>query len=251
MIEYLYKYGMLNCYSKQLFTKSQIWLSRPKELNDPFECRPYFDFSHRTKQDIIQSLERDIKKNNPQYSDEECNSQALRIYNEGRHRHPSTWQDIGQKFIMDISENIGIFCLSSKSDNILMWSHYSDCHRGYCLIFEASDIIGRAMEVSYSYNHPVIDYFNTSKIERTKMVFLTKYKDWSYEKEFRLIDHEKGPGLLEYPKELLKGIIFGLRMPAGDKEKIRNWTIERQYPVKFYETVQNDRQFKIDIKPID
>ncbi len=41
-IERLYKYGRLNEYSEALFSTRQIWMSSPNQLNDPFECRPWF-----------------------------------------------------------------------------------------------------------------------------------------------------------------------------------------------------------------
>lgn len=32
----------------------------------------------------------------------------------------------------------GIACFSAKVDDLLMWSHYADGHRGFCLEFEGS-----------------------------------------------------------------------------------------------------------------
>ncbi|MBK8112877.1 MAG: DUF2971 domain-containing protein [Saprospiraceae bacterium] len=26
-----------------------------------------------------------------------------------------------------------VFCLSEENDNLLLWSHYADCHKGYCV----------------------------------------------------------------------------------------------------------------------
>ncbi len=32
--------------------------------------------------------------------------------------------------------NEKILCLTESRDNFLMWSHYADCHRGFCVEFE-------------------------------------------------------------------------------------------------------------------
>src|SRR4051812_50000619 len=37
-----------------------------------------------------------------------------------------------------ISDLIGILCFLPERDNLLMWSHYADSHKGYALEFKAS-----------------------------------------------------------------------------------------------------------------
>lgn len=49
-MKYLYKYGRLNEYSEALFSKPQVWFSASLELNDPFECRPWYTFEGSTEQ---------------------------------------------------------------------------------------------------------------------------------------------------------------------------------------------------------
>ena len=135
-----------------------------------------------------------------------------------------------------------------------MWSHYSQDHQGYCLEFEATDstpVFGEAQEVKYAAELPVVDSFNTPKDKQIDLVFLTKYVGWSYEEEWRIIDLEVGPGLHEYPAELLRGVIFGLRMPAVDRAKIRAWVQKRGPVVRFFEAVKNDPHFAIEVRQIE
>ena len=43
--------------------------------------------------------------------------------------------------VKQINENRygrGVCCLSEKHDDVLMWSHYSNGHKGFCLKFETS-----------------------------------------------------------------------------------------------------------------
>jgi hypothetical protein len=133
-------------------------------------------------------------------------------------------------------------------------SHYAEDHRGYCLEFEATDntpFFGYSQQVKYNTTFPVVDIFNTPKNEQVDQIFLTKFEGWSYEKEWRIIDHETGPGIRTYPPELLKGIIFGFRMPEADRRKIRAWVKKRGYVVKFYEAQRHDRQFEIVVNEIN
>jgi hypothetical protein len=150
-------------------------------------------------------------------------------------------------------EKIGLYCLSKKPDNILMWSHYANYHYGYCLQFEGTNytpFFGEAQPVKYKRDYPVVDCMNMSNEEQVDLVFLTKFRDWSYENEFRVIHIQKGPGLREYPAELLKGVIFGLRMEKKEKDQIREWVGRRGHPVKFYQAFQSKSRFAIEISEI-
>jgi hypothetical protein len=106
--------------------------------------------------------------------------------------------------IENIRDRFGVFSTSKKNDDILMWSHYGDGHRGICLRYQVSDIVSAvpldfkgvlfAGEVHYSSSKPSFHYlrwlapfsFGPFLIETYLMDCLfTKYKEWSYEKEFR------------------------------------------------------------------
>lgn len=177
-------------------------------------------------------------------------AEAVGIYLEGRHRDPATWENLRQDVIHMLGSKIGLCCLSKSADNILMWSHYGRDHTGYCVEFEATDstyMFGAAQPVLYSEEFPVVDFYKTPKDKQVDLVFLTKYLGWAYEQEWRIIDHIKGPGLREYPKQLLKSVTFGLRMADADKAKIRQWVARRGHEVKFYQASQHNRKFAIQL----
>jgi hypothetical protein len=31
-----------------------------------------------------------------------------------------------------VTSKVGVMCISEVPDDILMWSHYADCHKGVC-----------------------------------------------------------------------------------------------------------------------
>lgn len=252
-VEALYKYGRVNEHSETLFSSPTIWFSAPAQVNDPFECRPWFTFEG-TQDQIVESLTRELRKHNPELTPNNATAHAAAIYLEGRHRDPNTWERLRQDVVARLGQRIGLCCLSKINNSILMWSHYSQDHRGYCLEFEATDttpVFGAAQKVNYAADFPVVDFFNTQKDKQVDLIFLTKYLGWAYEEEWRIIDHQAGPGLHEYHADLLKGVIFGLRMPASDRAKIRAWVQKRGHAVKFYEATQHDRQFAIEVREIE
>ncbi len=180
-------------------------------------------------------------------------AEAARLVLEGRYRDLQVQKSTREVPTRWLS-NVGLFCLSSVRDNILMWSHYADQHRGYCIEFSAADdayMFGAAEPVSYSPEYPTIEFFNPSIDEQIQLTFLRKYDGWAYEQEWRIIDTKRGSGFRPYPAMLFKGVIFGLRMPESDRARIREWETDREYPAKFYECVQDDRRFAIEVKEVE
>lgn len=86
---------------------------------------------------------------------------------------------------------LGFVSFSENWKSPLMWAHYARSHTGVCLGFEVPD--GRALKVCYEPErlHLLLD---VTKLETAldedviKKVVTTKFKDWEYEHEWRLIE---------------------------------------------------------------
>ena len=158
-IEVLYKYGKLGEHSESLFSTPTIWFASPTSLNDPFECKPWFDFDG-TDEQLVSLFVRVLRRGSSTLSDVDALAQALAILQEGRHRDPRFWNLLRKDVGRLLSTDIGLCCLTKTNTNILMWSHYAADHQGYCLEFAAADstpFFGEAQEVSYSTAFPVVN----------------------------------------------------------------------------------------------
>jgi len=158
------------------------------------------------------------------------------------------WEALRDDLIRVYRYKVGLYCLAERKDNILLWSHYAADHAGYCLEFEASNhtpVFGTTQKVAYSDTYPEIHFYGTSDMDKVALTFLTKFTDWSYEEEWRIIDHDNGPGSREYPAELLKSVTFGIKMKDDHKAKIREWLLRRRTPVRLYQAVQGKDRFQI------
>ena len=134
----------------------------------------------------------------------------------------------------------GVFCMTQKKDNILMWAHYADQHTGFCLEFDTDNpLFSRTRRVIYAKDLPKqnIVEFLTAKVRKPPLYLITKAKDWKYEKEWRLADPASGPGPQEYPAESLTGVIFGCRMNEMNRKQIKEWCKKREHPPKLYEAI--------------
>ncbi len=129
--------------------------------------------------------------------------------------------------LMDRREELGIFSLSKVNDNELLWAHYGDSHKGFCIGYELEGLVnvGKRSDrfyfnVEYSPIPPEIgigdlDFHSSNLIKKMTGV---KSKEWSYEKEIRIVTNTAGEQLFEYTA--LKEIIFGLRMDDSSKDEI-------------------------------
>lgn len=116
------------------------------------------------------------------------------------------------------------FCSGKKKDvvgNILMWSHYADSHKGYCIEYEFDEDFERSEP--FLYFRPVQYAKKSEQVNLTKMrsissefAFFVKHTDWRYEKEVRLLTYnpQKDSPYDSVPLRdhcRIKSIYFGLR----------------------------------------
>lgn len=88
-----------------------------------------------------------------------------------------------------VNKKEGLISFSKEWRNPVLWSHYGDKHRGICLTFEIPN--DHLTEVQYKIG---LQKLNINSKDTTQQVInktldelrYTKFKDWEYEKEFRL-----------------------------------------------------------------
>ena len=133
-----------------------------------------------------------------------------------------------------------------------MWSHYANDHSGICLGFHWLDdepFFGRAQEVHYEKDRPTVVVPASPTDIDIDGIFLTKFIDWEYESEWRIIDHDNGEGVQNYSAHLLRSITFGLRTKIWERACVTEWLKARGTEVQLRECWQDPKSFKIHIRP--
>lgn len=133
-------------------------------------------------------------------------------------------RDAFRNFKNEFNDKFGMICFSSQWKNPLLWSHYADRHRGIALGFEVPD--GIADEVIYTTSRPKV-YFDMNKREVIDgenvidFVRRSKFKDWSYESEYRLfykldeVELEGGNYFQTFDDNLvLSEVLIGMECPV-------------------------------------
>jgi hypothetical protein len=142
-------------------------------------------------------------------------------------------------FFIATFSRYGIYCTSAKHDNLLMWSHYADQHKGAVIEFrpnkEKDSVFLASRPVTYSQERPLMYRSAKDMIRRSMLLTLeaatkeivdsliyTKASDWNYEEEIRLVIPDYIPegtehNLLGFHAEELATVILGCRMPVEQR----------------------------------
>jgi len=114
----------------------ELYLNHYESFNDPFECRceiltgfPTIDSSSPRLNDIIRAWGFD-DATNPAAIDE---YEGLVMSLEG-----------SEPNILDTIDSVRIGCFSKRADNLLMWAHYGNGLRGFCLEFDENLILSES-----------------------------------------------------------------------------------------------------------
>jgi hypothetical protein len=163
--------------------------------------------------------------------------------------------------------NVKVFCVSAICDNLLMWSHYADAHKGAVIKFlclpHMDNPLCVAKPIVYSDNMPVLatleewidSAFGFKSIDYTTLwdrLCLIKSIDWAYEQEWRVIIPDEAIGadftdLKIYPQEVAE-IIIGCRMPNRDVEDILALLSCDFAHVTATQALKSPRQFRLEFE---
>jgi hypothetical protein len=150
-----------------------------------------------------------------------------------------------ETILNSINMAFGILCFTQRRDNLLMWSHYSNSHRGFVLEFfpdhsffdqrkTQDQIAGHLKEVRYTLKRPEFCFFDPAFSQGEIMenfinnLFWVKSFHWNYEEEWRILTtldrsektiENQGMSihLFSFPLDAIKSIFLGCKMIEENK----------------------------------
>lgn len=218
----LYKYQPFTTHALENIKNRQIWFSAPVAFNDPFDCATVVcaaditpDEWQHLAEHFKQALQAQGKPVPPQLTEPGLVGEILREHVANRTR-----MAIAQH-ITTHREQRGVACFAERNDDLLMWAHYADGHRGFCLEFDFTDDEFRNFrKVAYRSSAPILrvpQLLLESDADLFEAFLLTKHTTWSYEREWRGV-HREPNKLYNVGWKRLTGVYFGAAMPAVRKE---------------------------------
>lgn len=137
----LYKYRSLSGenkdYVREMFEDHMVWFSKREDFNDPFEFHftPSFE---TTTYEKIEVLAHALKNKNSSLTNDSAKAEATSVFL-SMSNDPDILKEWEQQrlnlFYKRLNEEVGVFSLTEQKNDILMWSHYADRHRGICVEF--------------------------------------------------------------------------------------------------------------------
>ena len=229
----LYKYQPYNVQTLDNLKQRQLWFSNPIRFNDPFDYWISFDKSDLNDEEINAIYQKERQRySNPEAFDKLFMENG-KPNDEYKERIIDTAEHNTRMTIKKYREN-AVACLSAKRSDILMWGHYADGHKGFCLEFDTNYIpFNYAREVIYS---PAYPPFNPAQVILNGVpiaLVTTKSKHWKYENEWRILGVHGEQGFV-YEPAALTAVYFGAMMKAEHKEIIYS-VLAKYPPEKFYE----------------
>lgn len=286
----LYKYRQFAPRHLEALEKDVQWMSSPDKFNDPYDSRVYFDVDRfimedQSVKDFIKAAEelqaairtgahwvppRIIK---PILQGEWRRKNASELLKgvpaEGREAFLNLIEGIFrrqseqgvQRMSQAFREGYGVLCLAENSTSVLMWSHYSWNHKGFCIEYNFArlhpDDLRRRLCYPVFYRKKVTDatrYLSKTNIADYNNLFglfmcLLKSDEWAYEREWRIV-HPVGPASANREFEMPKpsAIILGALVDPADEVRMQKFCNDNGIPLK--KAVQRHNEFRLEIRDL-
>lgn len=256
----LYKYRNFTGDSKirtiEIISKQELFFASIESFNDPFDGKVHLRFDGKLNEvraaqirsQYSMKLKKEQKFEGAKFEDvkklvdKKITEEYLLNHNE-------------HKEILDRIQKLhnrkGVLSLSRKCDNILMWSHYTDNHKGLCFGFQFSneEAFANPKRVRYQTHYDDIWGWLHTDGEIADRVLYSKAIDWEYEDEYRIL--KDCIGVEKFQTTSLKEIVFGSMMAYEDKHEIIDLCREHNLKPKYKQAVLNLKTYELNIIDCD
>jgi hypothetical protein len=194
-----------------------------------YEAAP-FDPPHQTK---YGSMLRTVRANKNRWPRGKFEEDLKAATAEMAANFPGLSEELNAKLTEGLTRS-RVLCLTERGDNLVMWSHYANSHRGVAFKFRRLEQLDHrflvAQPVQYSdepvsflgmreYIDKLFGLAEHDLVPRIWDLAFRKHADWSYEQEWRvhvslLAGEDFGLGYSddEEPSELFEAVYLGCRM---------------------------------------
>ncbi|MCS0436333.1 DUF2971 domain-containing protein [Vibrio diabolicus] len=232
--EVLYKYRTVD-QLKMILDNFSFWFASPDTFNDPFDC----SLSEVESYDL-----EDAQSHFRLLGITESNiEQALVMFQS----HPEKLNALVAKAKNEAITQKGVLALSSTNDDILLWSHYADYHKGVAVGLELRkdlDFFLMPIKINYEESYEPLNYLKNPQqaiIDTLKI----KSAQWEYEKEVRV--YKSASGLYQISPDAIKEIRFGIKTSEQDIQDIKKLCLQKGLTeIAFYKAKKECSKFAIN-----
>jgi hypothetical protein len=292
MSESVFKFFPYNLHDLDALANNYLWFSSYQDFNDPFED-VFIDNALNVDiegNDITNIIQNQYSKNKaiqffkkihsdqPSYKVEKV---ILDLFLEGKLEQEyiklmsKTLQYTQNKF-REHTKEMRVCCFAQdRSDklaieNKLMWSHYGNGLRGFCVEYDREKFIeGIYKNLNEKVAYTSIEYTELKKYNIEELLLNSvdnenvsgdnigignlvtmKSLEWKYENEFRLM--VKNKSLVSIPSESIRSIIFGEKMDKFKKQTLLSVIRgNKRIECKVKQAIVNAKTFDMNINEME
>lgn len=225
---------------------SLLWLSHPSRFNDPFDSAE--SMVHGRPSDVRSDIFYDAFLN---FDDTQMMDFVQHLVAEERSAiNPNSVSPRDVYFRKQLASTNGVTCFSEHPRHLLMWSHYADSHRGFCLEYSTDyqPFDEHLFQVCYEARMPTVtpSERDFGDIFELRQFLLTKAREWRYEKEWRVVSNLSNAAI-EHPPDALKRILVGAKASNRTLNALRRSIVGR--PVGIVKLKLSDNKFQLEESP--
>jgi len=285
--KFLYKYRQFIKTHVDAAEQGELWLSAPEMFNDPFDTAIYFHPSRIEVEDLspdeflaaAERLRKEVEAGPVSRLPDIRNPIRLgdwfdRTFQDVLDKLPPGEKEAFREFVRKeigtqgelqlrrmsnmFRKGFSVLSLSANARSVLMWSHYADSHRGFCLEYDFGSLpfesLHKRVCFPVFYRRKRTDasrYFAKGMRDFNRLfgqyLCMLKSEEWAYEQEWRMIV-QGGP-----PNEPLNmhpptALILGANAAPSHCQWAADFCAAREIPLRI--ATQNLHSFAIDISTL-
>lgn len=261
--EYVFKYITWEKeFHKKILLENEIFFPSARKFNDPFDSTVPLRYDLSNDDQIFNLYVEHIRHDHPNLTDDEVKRMARNELKNNDVRNPERNQyyiDVQREFA---ATKFGIFSTSTKMDNILLWSHYSNLHRGVCIRFNCkkfrefieTDCVKNGLIIYWEYvdyqnKYPTLNPFDFNNVESYTKSLLIKSDDWRYESELRFLLFDLPDKAIIIPDGIIDQIILGCRISKENEKEIVE--VGKKKNIELKQAVLKQNSFGLDFIKIN
>jgi len=226
----IYRYQAPTRQNIENIKNSVLWISHPRKFNDPFDCAEAMVFNRSNE----------VRANT--FYDGFLNFNDLQmmqfvgglVEEDSVADEPDSVSPSEFYLRQHLKPFRGITCFSEVPKHLLMWSHYADSHKGFCLEFATgfSPFCDQLHKVVYQNVLPttVPSEREPGNLDCLRRFLLVKARVWSYEKEWRIVS-EMSDTTIAYPRAAIKRILVGAKASVRTHNALKKAVASRPIEV--------------------
>lgn len=283
----LYKFRQFSDLHKGALQNNKLWLASAEKFNDPYDTGVYFDAGRFIVED--QSAQDYIALAKEMLAAQESGTtwlpkpvpnpieQGPWIEKTARGLLQSAPIEVREGLLKAIKSHLekqaensvramsdafrkgyGVLCFAENATSVLMWSHYANNHKGFCIEYDFGKLdpsdLRRRLCYPVFYRKKFTDatrYLSKLNIAEYNNLFgvfmsLIKSDEWAYEEEWRIVS-PIGPSAVncEFDMPVPSSIILGAHVEPDDEAWMRSYC--RNNGVELKRIVKRHNEFRLDI----